>query len=63
MVVSGVPTTAPFHILILENEFFKKGDVDTGFIVKHADDLKARSCLAVCVSTACLCAAVCGADW
>ncbi|KAI3436743.1 hypothetical protein D9Q98_006158 [Chlorella vulgaris] len=40
MVVSGVPTTAPFHILILENEFFKKGDVDTGFIVKHADDLK-----------------------
>ncbi|EFN58509.1 hypothetical protein CHLNCDRAFT_140567 [Chlorella variabilis] len=40
MVVSGVPTTAPFHILILENEAFKAGDVDTGFIVKHADSLK-----------------------
>ena len=43
MVVSGVPTTAPFHILILENEAFKAGDVDTGFIVKHADSLKVRA--------------------
>jgi len=42
MVVSGVPTTAPFHCLILENEAFKAGDVDTGFIVKHADSLKVR---------------------
>ena len=40
MVVSGVPTTAPFHILILNNEDFKAGNVDTGFIPKHADQLK-----------------------
>ncbi|KAL4443062.1 hypothetical protein ABPG77_008553 [Micractinium sp. CCAP 211/92] len=39
MVVHGVPTTAPFHALILENEAFKAGDVDTGFILKHADTL------------------------
>jgi acetyl-CoA carboxylase biotin carboxylase subunit len=39
MVVSGVPTTAPFHVLILDNESFQAGDVDTGFIVKHADTL------------------------
>ncbi len=39
MVVHGVPTTAPFHALILENEAFKAGDVDTGFILKHAETL------------------------
>ncbi|PRW56214.1 biotin carboxylase chloroplastic [Chlorella sorokiniana] len=39
MVVHGVPTTAPFHCLILENEEFKKGNVDTGFIPKHQDSL------------------------
>ncbi|GAB4820653.1 hypothetical protein N2152v2_007699 [Parachlorella kessleri] len=39
MVIVGVPTTAPFHLLILDTEAFKSGDVDTGFIVKHADEL------------------------
>lgn len=34
-----MPTTAPYHLLILENEAFKAGDVDTGFIVKHGDEL------------------------
>ena len=38
-VIAGVPTTIPFHELILENEAFKAGDVDTGFIAKHADQL------------------------
>ena len=42
MVVHGVPTTAPFHCLILENEEFKKGNVDTGFIPKHQDSLTVR---------------------
>lgn len=36
----GVPTTAPFHCLILENEEFKAGNVDTGFIPKHQDSLR-----------------------
>jgi acetyl/propionyl-CoA carboxylase alpha subunit len=39
MVIAGVPTTMPYHLLILESEAFKAGDVDTGFIVKHADEL------------------------
>ena len=38
-VIAGVPTTIPFHELILENEAFKAGDVDTGFIAKHGDQL------------------------
>jgi len=39
MVIAGVPTTAPFHKLILNIDAFKKGDVDTGFIPKHAEEL------------------------
>lgn len=37
-VITGVPTTVPYHLLILDNEDFKRGDVDTGFIPKHADE-------------------------
>lgn len=36
---AGVPTTLPYHKLIMEHPKFVEGDVDTGFIVKHADDL------------------------
>lgn len=39
MVVAGVPTTAPYHLLILDHEAFRAGDVDTGFIPKHGDEL------------------------
>lgn len=39
----GVPTTAPFHALILENDAFKAGDVDTGFILKHQETLTVRT--------------------
>ncbi|KAF8070883.1 biotin carboxylase 1 [Scenedesmus sp. PABB004] len=38
-VITGVPTTGPFHKLILNNEAFRAGDVDTGFIPKHIDNL------------------------
>ena len=38
-VITGVPTTIGFHQLILNNEAFRAGDVDTGFIPKHADEL------------------------
>ena len=37
----GVPTTTSYHLLILDNEDFVAGNVDTGFIVKHADSLAA----------------------
>jgi acetyl-CoA carboxylase biotin carboxylase subunit len=38
-VIAGVPTTIPYHLLILDNPSFVAGDVDTGFIVKHGDEL------------------------
>ena len=40
MVIAGVPTTSPYHMLILDNADFRAGNVDTGFIPKHADELK-----------------------
>lgn len=38
-VISGVPTTIDFHKNIMAHEAFKRGVVDTGFIVQYADDL------------------------
>lgn len=38
-VITGVPTTGPFHKLILDHPAFRAGDVDTGFIPKHQDEL------------------------
>ena len=38
-IISGVPTTIPYHKLILDVADFKAGDVDTGFIPKHASEL------------------------
>lgn len=38
-IISGVPTTIPYHLLIMDVEEFKQGIVDTGFIIKHAEKL------------------------
>jgi len=38
-VIAGVPTTGPFHKLILNHHAFKAGNVDTGFIPKYIDEL------------------------
>ncbi|KAI8472091.1 MAG: carbamoyl-phosphate synthase L chain, ATP binding domain-containing protein [Monoraphidium minutum] len=38
-VIVGVPTTMPFHKLILDHPAFRAGDVDTGFIPKYQDEL------------------------
>ena len=38
-VITGVPTTGPFHKLILDHPAFRAGDVDTGFIPKYQDEL------------------------
>lgn len=40
LVISGVPTTIQYHTMILDIESFQKGIVDTGFIPKHAEELK-----------------------
>ena len=34
-----VPTTIGYHQLILDTEDFKAGNVDTGFIPSHAEEL------------------------
>lgn len=39
MVIGGVVTTIGYHKLLLGTEAFIKGDVDTGFIIKHAAEL------------------------
>jgi len=38
-VIEGVPTTAPYHKLILDTEDFRNGNIDTGFIPKHETEL------------------------
>ncbi|GMH38027.1 hypothetical protein BSKO_05911 [Bryopsis sp. KO-2023] len=38
-IIDGVPTTAPYHMLLLGSEDFIKGEVDTGFIPSHQDEL------------------------
>ena len=38
-IISGVPTTIQYHKLILDNADFRAGEVDTGFIPSHADEL------------------------
>jgi hypothetical protein len=38
-VIVGVPTTGPFHKLILNHPAFRAGDVDTGFIPKYQEEL------------------------
>jgi acetyl-CoA carboxylase biotin carboxylase subunit len=40
-VIVGVPTTIEYHKVLLDNPDFKAGDVDTGFIPKHQDELVA----------------------
>ncbi len=47
-VITGVPTTAGYHKLILDHPSFRAGDVDTGFIVKHgAGEAPCRAALSL----------------
>lgn len=39
-IILGVPTTGPYHKLILQTEDFKAGNVDTSFIPTHLEELK-----------------------
>mmetsp|Transcript_29948 Transcript_29948/g.96096 ORF Transcript_29948/g.96096 Transcript_29948/m.96096 type:complete len:573 (-) Transcript_29948:122-1840(-) len=39
-VVEGVPTTMPYHQLILNHHAFQAGEVDTGFIPKYGHELQ-----------------------
>jgi acetyl-CoA carboxylase biotin carboxylase subunit len=35
--VGGVPTTIPFHLLVLDNAFFRRGEVYTNFVQRRLD--------------------------
>jgi acetyl-CoA carboxylase, biotin carboxylase subunit len=39
-VISGIYTTIPFHLKVLNNEFFQKGEVYTNFIQKRVEPLR-----------------------
>lgn len=34
-VIDGVATTIPFHLKVMRNEAFRRGDVTTRFIEEH----------------------------
>ena len=36
-IIEGVETTIPFHLKVIENEVFRKGEVYTSFIERHMD--------------------------
>jgi acetyl-CoA carboxylase biotin carboxylase subunit len=36
-IIEGVETTISFHLKVLDNEVFRKGEVYTSFIEKHMD--------------------------
>jgi len=35
--IAGVPTTIPFHLVVLDNAFFKRGEVYTNFVQRRID--------------------------
>jgi acetyl-CoA carboxylase, biotin carboxylase subunit len=38
-VLEGVPTTIPFHLKLLENALFKRGETYTNFLIEHSAEL------------------------
>jgi acetyl-CoA carboxylase biotin carboxylase subunit len=39
-IIEGVDTTIPFHLQVIENEAYQKGDVYTSFIEEYFDKNK-----------------------
>jgi len=35
--IGGVPTTIPFHLRVLDNAFFRRGEVYTNFVQRRID--------------------------
>jgi acetyl-CoA carboxylase biotin carboxylase subunit len=38
-VIEGVPTTIPFHLKLLENDLFRRGEAYTNFLAEHSAEL------------------------
>jgi acetyl-CoA carboxylase biotin carboxylase subunit len=41
--IHGVPTTIPFHLMVLDNAFFRRGEVYTNFVARRLDLANLRS--------------------
>jgi acetyl-CoA carboxylase biotin carboxylase subunit len=37
-VIENIPTTIPFHLMVLDNAFFQRGEVYTNFIQRRISD-------------------------
>jgi acetyl-CoA carboxylase biotin carboxylase subunit len=37
LIITGVPTTIPFHLQVLDNAFFRRGEVYTNFVQRRID--------------------------
>jgi acetyl-CoA carboxylase biotin carboxylase subunit len=37
-IITGIPTTIPFHVAVVETEAFQSGDVYTDFVERHMSD-------------------------
>ncbi|HEX8037228.1 MAG TPA: acetyl-CoA carboxylase biotin carboxylase subunit [Ktedonobacterales bacterium] len=42
-VLDGVPTTIPFHLHLLENDTFQRGETYTNFLAEHGADLAVKA--------------------
>lgn len=41
--ITGVPTTIPFGLFVMDNEAFRRGDFDTGFVQNEFDSETIRA--------------------
>jgi acetyl-CoA carboxylase biotin carboxylase subunit len=42
-VIEGVPTTIPFHLKLLENDLFRRGEAYTNFLAEHSAELALKA--------------------
>jgi acetyl-CoA carboxylase biotin carboxylase subunit len=42
-VIEGVPTTIPFHLKLLENELFRRGEAYTNFLAEHSAEMALKA--------------------
>jgi acetyl-CoA carboxylase, biotin carboxylase subunit len=42
-VLEGVPTTIPFHLQLLDNDTFQRGETYTNFLAEHGADLAVKA--------------------
>jgi len=43
LMIEGVPTTIPFHLRLLDNPLFQRGETYTNFLVEHSAELALKA--------------------